>query len=235
MRINLDWSRNDTSRSGKRSPRPAFSTTGSAPPYKDKKLSSRFDQHQKPAHGPAGVFKQNGRGTTPTLRHVVAEDLRDPTRLLELFRQAAIARLVSTSECDRLRFFAAAEHAKAIGTRNPCGLFATLARRKLWHFITQDDEDAANARLKQTSEHRFLVGTRGESQSELPPEQDRYGDSRVTDLTESDTQVAHIRRLVEQSLAMNCDAKTSVLVDDRSQAWKRLGSPMPCDSSILFG
>lgn len=148
VRINLEWSRNDISPSEKRSPRPEFSTTGSAPPYKDKKLSSRFDQHQKPGHGPAGFFQEKGRGTKPTLQHVVPEDLRDPRRLLELHRQAVAAKLVTTSECDRLRFFAAAEHAKAIGARNYCGLFATLVRRKLWHYATQDDEDSARRRLR---------------------------------------------------------------------------------------
>lgn len=147
VRINLEWSRNDISPSEKGSPHPEFSTTGSAPPYEDKKLSSRFD-HQKPAHGPAGLFKENGRGTQPTLRHLVPEDLRDPKRLLEVHKQAVAAKLLTTSECDRLRFFAAAEHAKAIGTRNPCGLFATLVRRKLWQYATQDDEDSARRRLR---------------------------------------------------------------------------------------
>ncbi len=67
-------------------------------------------------------------------------------------RSAWSASLVNGSECDRLRFFAAAEHAKAIGTRNPCGLFATLVRRKLWHYATLDDEDAARRRLQSASQ-----------------------------------------------------------------------------------
>ncbi|QDV90741.1 hypothetical protein RAS2_18240 [Phycisphaerae bacterium RAS2] len=201
MRINLEWSRNDKSLDGKRSPPPAFSTTGSAPPYKDKKLSSRFDQHQKPAHGPAGVFKQNGRGTQPTLRHVVAEDLRDPTRLLELFRQAVIARLVSTSECDRLRFFAAAEHAKTIGTRNPCGLFVTVVRRRLWQFATQGDEDAARRRLRWLAMQRPAI---------------RNGDNvgqtilskREQSLTDSTEPVA-IRAIIERSLGKPAEFATT--------------------------
>jgi hypothetical protein len=86
----------------------------------------------------------------PTLRHVVREDLHDPKRLHELHRQAIAAALISQSECDRLRFFAAAEHAKAIGSRNPCGLFAAVVRRGLWRYITQDDEDVAVNVLKRT-------------------------------------------------------------------------------------
>jgi len=35
-----------------------------------------------------------------------------------------------------------------VGSTNPCGLFATLLRRRCWHFVTDSDEDAAQARLK---------------------------------------------------------------------------------------
>jgi len=150
VRVNLEWSRNDISPTSKRSPPSSISTTGSPPPYEDKKLSSRIYMNQKPAIGPPGVSKQPGREGQPTLRHVVREDLHDPKRLHELHRQAIAAALISQSECDRLRFFAAAEHAKAIGSRNPCGLFAAVVRRGLWRYITQDDEDVAVNVLKRT-------------------------------------------------------------------------------------
>ena len=84
----------------------------------------------------------------PTLRDVRSEDLTDTGRTLALYGQAVAAGLVTGSEADRLRFVAAAEHARVIGTTNPCGLFVRLVRRGLWAFLTQDDEDAANARLK---------------------------------------------------------------------------------------
>ena len=38
---------------------------------------------------------------------------------------------------------------RAIGTKNPCGLFVRLVRGGLWSFATQDDEDAARIRLRQ--------------------------------------------------------------------------------------
>ncbi len=146
--VNLEWSRNDISQTSKRSLPSTVSTTELPPPYNDKKLSSRIYMNQKPGNGPSGVSKQPKREGRPTLRHVVQEDLHDPRRLEVLHRQAIAAALISQSESDRLRFFAAAEHAKAIGTRNPCGLFATIVRRGLWGFITQDDEDAANQAVK---------------------------------------------------------------------------------------
>jgi hypothetical protein len=48
---------------------------------------------------------------------------------------------------------ATAEHARTAGRHNPCGLFAALVRRQLWHYSTPADEDAARRRL-----HRHLSG-----------------------------------------------------------------------------
>ncbi len=95
---------------------------------------------------------ENGAGgtalPTPTWNDVRIEDLKDTGRLLQLFDQAVTGGLVTASEANRLRFVAAAEHARAIGTRNPPGLFARLVRGGIWGYLTQDDEDAASARLK---------------------------------------------------------------------------------------
>jgi hypothetical protein len=68
--------------------------------------------------------------------------------LLILFDEATNQGLTAGSESARLQFVATAEHALVIGAQNPCGLFVHLIRRRLWYFITQDDEDAANKRLK---------------------------------------------------------------------------------------
>ena len=84
----------------------------------------------------------------PRLDDVRVEDLKDTGRLLGLLAQAIAQDLVGSSEADRLKFVAVAEHARAVGTVNPCGLFARLVRRGWWHFATQDDEDAASSRLK---------------------------------------------------------------------------------------
>ena len=110
--------------------------------------------NQKPASrpeasgGPAGVQVSNSGEEKPTLRDIVAEDLRDTGRLLDLHEQAIDQKLVTTSEADRLKFLAGAEHAKAVGSK-PCRLFAWMVRGRRWEFITQADEDAARTRLKQ--------------------------------------------------------------------------------------
>jgi hypothetical protein len=84
----------------------------------------------------------------PTLGEVRVEDLRDTGRLFRLHDQAVARDLVGSSEADRLRFVAAAEHAMAVGQGNPPGLFMHLVRGRLWRYLTQDDEDRANARIK---------------------------------------------------------------------------------------
>jgi len=79
---------------------------------------------------------------------LVPKDLEDTTRLLILFTQAQTHGLIGKSDSDRLTFVALAEHAKVVGSANPCGLFAALVRRQHWHFVTDSDEDAAQTRLK---------------------------------------------------------------------------------------
>jgi hypothetical protein len=112
---------------------PVTAARPAAPPY------------PTPPAAPAAASPAAG---PPDLRHVVAEDLKDTGRLLVLYEQALGLGLVTQSEWDRLRFVAAAEHARIIGTKNPCGLFARLVRGKLLHFATCDDQEAASVRLR---------------------------------------------------------------------------------------
>lgn len=152
--INLDWHRLDqTTDSGnepKTAPPPADSVPKTAPPESDKK-PLRESNNQKPSEcGQTGFLNSDreGKENPPSIRNVVHSDLKDTGRLLDLHKQAMGLDLVTASEADCLKFVAAAEHARVIGTRNPCGLFVRIVRGKLWQFLTQDDEDAANQRLK---------------------------------------------------------------------------------------
>lgn len=152
VRVNLEWaSGNEISCPSKRSPLAPKTPTGSPPLYKDKKLSTRNKIPETRGGGPAGVF-QKGKGEGPQLRNVRTEDLHSATNLSRLFNQAVEERLIKGSEMDQLNFFAAAEHARTVGTKNPCGLFVTLVRRGLWHYITLSDEDAARQKLRAVCE-----------------------------------------------------------------------------------
>ena len=156
-------------------PPPTFSTTKLPPPHETHREPLQEPQHQEPApqadvaavpvpfqhtepvsSGPAsGVDTQDrqkikqAKNHTPTLSHIVPEDLTDTSRLLTLFEQAHTQGLIGKSDSERLTFLSLAEHAKVVGSHNPCGLFAELTRRKCWHFVTESDEDAAYRRLKQ--------------------------------------------------------------------------------------
>jgi hypothetical protein len=138
-------------------PPPANPGPELAPPYPDRQPLQELKHQEPTSGGPTGVcIHGSSQEKTspesppgpPTLRHVVKEDLQDMGRLIELHHQAIAEGLVTPSERDRLRFVAAAEHARVIGTQNPCGLFVHLVRGRLYHFLTQDDEDAANVRIK---------------------------------------------------------------------------------------
>lgn len=165
FRINLEWgSGNDISRSARRSPPRPKTTAGSPPLYNDKKLSTRNEKPGTRGSGPAGDFQEPG-AEMAKLRNVRMEDLDSAPRLCELFTQAVEEGLVRRSDMDRLNFFAAAEHARAVATRNPCGLFVTIVRRGLWQHISLSDEDAARAklrRLSETGESREPTGCRRE-------------------------------------------------------------------------
>jgi hypothetical protein len=103
----------------------------------------------------------------PRLRDVRVEDLKDIGRTLTLFAEAVGLGWVGSSEADRLRFVGAAEHARAIGRGKPPGLFIHLVRGKLWRYLTQEDEDRANGRIR-----AFLRGPeppRMASASSRPP------------------------------------------------------------------
>ena len=171
VRVNLTWSPGSVTRKHESPPpRDAF-CTGSPPPIRNKKLSSRV-KNQKPApRGPAGACTQNAPGNPPDLRRVAREDLTDPARLDELRRQAVRKRWISSTACDRLRFFGAAERAKRVGERNPCGLFVALIRDGRWAFISQSDEDRAVCALKQLD--KFVVV----NQAPTPAPNDRKSNS----------------------------------------------------------
>jgi hypothetical protein len=162
--VNLDWPGEDTDGravivacstseqepfQSESQPPASLSTTGSRPPLENEK-PFQDPKHQKPASGsPPGVDEGNKKTDSPTIRHIVPEDLRDTERLLILFEEAQQKGFIGGSESERLTFISTAEHARFIGSTNPCGLFAQLIRRRLWHFVTAEDEDAAHRRLKE--------------------------------------------------------------------------------------
>ena len=151
-RIRLDWEQDESG--GRCLPPPAAIESPRLPPPDSHREPLRESKNQEPASGgPAGVGLKDSRDgsklhPTPTLGDIRPEDLKDTARLLDLHGQAIDRKLIGSSEADRLRFVAAAEHALAVGKGNPPGLFAYLVRGGRWRYLTGADEDRANARIK---------------------------------------------------------------------------------------
>ena len=181
-RIDLGWA-GPAPAAGRVSPPPrADGGPVSPPPDLDQEPLPGVQKNQEPTSGGPAGFKHGGMGgcegptavtsararpeaeraalggvgaavPTPRLEDVRPEDLCDAGRLIELHRQAAVRGLVGTSEADRLKFVAAAEHARVVGKANPCGLFARIVAKGWWHFATLGEEERAARRLRE--------GTRG--------------------------------------------------------------------------
>ena len=177
-RIDLAWLRPGLGDGRGSTPPPAASGRGSTPPLLDQDPLSGGGKNQDPAAGgPAGIFDGSMDACdapvpvepssppappaapmpsavpaaipSPRLDDVRPEDLVEVARLIELHRQAAARGLVGSSEADRLKFAAAAEHARAVGRRNPCGLFARIVARGWWHYSSLGEEERAARWLRE--------------------------------------------------------------------------------------
>ena len=133
------------------------SDTKTPPPDTQRTLPTEVQQPEPAVRRGLVSAAGGSRRKAADLRHVQPGDLRDDGCLLSLLRQAVAQRWLTTSDADRLRGFAAAEHALRVGTHNPAGLFAWMLRRRCWGFITAADEDQARARLRRHE-------TRGETE-----------------------------------------------------------------------
>jgi hypothetical protein len=143
--VNLEWSATPAGERAAKTPPPRGRPTPcSPPPESHRELSSRRLKHQEPRpRGRTGACARPRTLAPPTIRHVVAEDLRSPERLDALFAQAHREGLVSASEGDRQRVFAAAGRALRVGATNPAGLFVWLVRERRWDYLCVADEEHA--------------------------------------------------------------------------------------------
>lgn len=150
VRFNLEWSQVGQGFVPGSPPLGGISTTETPPPKRTGNSLPR-SENQKP-----GVPVRSGacgrRGKAPRLSAVVPEDLRSLSRLETLRWEAVGKGILGPSEADRLRFMAAALHARRVADRNESGLFVAVVRGKLWHVISHADEEAARVRLGRESD-----------------------------------------------------------------------------------
>ncbi len=125
------------------SPRATISDTGMSPPTRSIQLRSGSKDQKPYRRRLTGIRGGKAGNSRPRLSNIQPTDLSSVERLAVLFEEASSSGLVKQVSADRLRFFAAAARASRLGSRNPCGFFAAIVRRGLWHVISQTDEDRA--------------------------------------------------------------------------------------------
>jgi len=130
------------------SPRATISDTGMSPPTRSIQLRSGSKDQKPYRRWLTGIRGGKAGDSRPRLSNIQPADLSSVERLNVLFEEAASVGLLKKTSADRLRFFAAAARAARLGSRNPCGFFAAIVRRGLWHVISQTDEDRAIERLR---------------------------------------------------------------------------------------
>jgi len=81
--------------------------------------------------------------------NIKLEDLLQFSRTEELYRQAVARGLVEHSEHQVLNWLGAAVRAKSV-PGDPVKVFAGIVRKKLWQYITHEQEDRARKAL-----HRY--------------------------------------------------------------------------------
>ena len=150
--LNLAWGRGERRLARPRhsstavpgsAPRPAPKRHVFAPPYK-RPVNYSVSKDQRTSgvpEGPAGVHMQ--QGGVPTLRDVRQPDLEHFSRTESLYLQAVAQRLIEPSEASFLNWVAAAVRARTAAARDPVRTFLGIVRGRLWHHITQADENRA--------------------------------------------------------------------------------------------
>lgn len=163
--VDLNWVAPD--RSG--SPRAASPDREIAPPLRPGPLSDLKNQNPRPRG--VGCEKTRPTTSTPRLQRLDVADLQRPLRVAALHRQAVAAGWITAGEADRLRVFAAAHHARRVGTHNPPGLFVATVRAQRWHVLTLADEEWARRALQhiavQSSSELGQAAQRNSSVTEL--------------------------------------------------------------------
>lgn len=124
-------------------PRIVAGDTESPPPESNRYLPSGLRNQYPAGGGRDGVWKS---------------ELRNGEHVMRLYREAVARGVLQDSDAARLGFFGAAERAKRRASRNERGFLWTVVRRGLWHFITQDEEDAARRTLREWDTRRIRVG-----------------------------------------------------------------------------
>jgi hypothetical protein len=145
--INLSWGREEKRDSSPTEFAPPIpkNTPKFAPP-KERLKTPYGSKYQKTS---SGVFEKEKE---PNLKNIRREDLESITRTEVLYQKAVRAGWLVPSEANALNWIGAAIRAKTVKGGDSVRIFVTIVRKKLWHYITQEQEDRAIRALKRHRE-----------------------------------------------------------------------------------
>lgn len=117
-----------------------------APPLKDKEPSKEANKDQKPLPSAlrSGVYKTPSQN--PKLNAIEKFDLMNFIRCELLYWQAVNRGWINHNEANVLNWLSAAVRAKEVARKqggDPVRIFVTIVKKKLWHLITNEQEDYA--------------------------------------------------------------------------------------------
>jgi hypothetical protein len=122
---------------------PAAQTCSVSAPPSERQETYFVSKNQKPSAPPKSGTGDLQKEREPDLRDVKAIDLEAFSRTEALYEQAVAAGIVERSDASYLNWFAAAVRAKTTSAGDPVRLFLGIVRKRLWHHITQEQEDRA--------------------------------------------------------------------------------------------
>ena len=120
------------------------------PPTKEPVPSSGMETNQflprKP--GASRSISTPDPTAAPSWHHIRSEDLRQPQRRIDLYRDACTRRIVTGGPAQKLMFFSAIARARRLGSRNPCGMLRRIVETAPYQtHIADCDEEQARAWL----------------------------------------------------------------------------------------
>ena len=165
--LNLEWSKAEsrgeseaktvdnfaTSKTEFAPPSPQNSTEF-APPIERPKTSKENKNQKTWSSKPSGVCNQTFKEkNSPNIRDIQPDDFREFARNEILYWQAVNLGLITHSEANALNWVSASIRARE--TENPAKIFMGIIKKKLFHHVTQAQEEIARNAIKRRREKHF--------------------------------------------------------------------------------
>lgn len=125
-----------------------------APPIERLKTSKEYKNHKTRISKPIGVCKQTfEKKSSPNIKNIQARDLKEFSRNEILYWQAVSLGLIIHSEANVLNWVSASIRARE--TESPARIFMGIIKKKLFHHVTQAQEETARDAINRRRRKKF--------------------------------------------------------------------------------